>query len=164
VADDGSCRNRCVVFAAGQANPLWQQEKRQRFTVEPGDTELCQKLGLDERDGDEDIHVSATLAIRDLPLGRAHVAICLDFIAPADFDPLHALRVNLCFGPSFTSSAVRFRDRARQLAGANLATTFSVNNAASSSKDLAFCHLPRRGDSLISLDKEEEWLVFAPVT
>jgi predicted amidohydrolase len=161
VADDGSCRNRCVVFAAGQANPLWQQEKRQRFTVEPGDTELCQKLGLNERGGDEDIHVSATLAIRDLPLGRAHVAICLDFIAPTDFDPLHALRVNLCFVPAFTSGAPRFRDQARHLAGSNLATTFFVNNAASSSENLAFCHRPRRGEVPISLDKAEEWLVFS---
>jgi hypothetical protein len=80
-------------------------------------------------EGIEHIVTSSELILFDLPVGRAAVVICLDYLAEDEIRLLQDLAVDLVFAPAMSPSTEGFHDTSRRLGTYCCATAFCANSA-----------------------------------
>jgi len=133
-AGDGTRRrNRCTVLD-GRGEVLFTHDKIVPFKItraaaEAMGSDVCAKLGIDERGGYEDVDAGTELPLVDAPLGRLATPICLDFCGTELRDLMAECGVNLLLVPAMTARMDPFRQRARELGSLSRAASFVVNSA-----------------------------------
>lgn len=127
---------------SGNAAAKWLQPKLNpfRITVQNLDAMRACEDTLHFRDflrlfaggaeeGVEHIAPGSTWLLFDLPIGRAAVAICLDYLADTDIRLLADLGVSIVFVPAMSPTTERFRETDRRLGRAHHSAVFCANSA-----------------------------------
>ena len=127
------CMNRARVLDwAGR--DLWCHEKCSRFSLTPRETAhldpaLRTAIGLDEDGGAEDIRLGQTLTLRDGPLGRMGLVICLDHLDTRLRALFELSGVDSLFVPAMSPATADFERTVEDLARDAHTASFVVNSA-----------------------------------
>lgn len=132
VGEPPDCRNRAQVLDwAG--DELWAHDKCACYRITAQEAasmpaSVLADMGIDSDGGQEDIALGTTLELRDGPLGRMGVVICLDFLDDRQQRLLVDTGATCVFVPAMTTSTKRFQAAALTLSQRGPVASFVANS------------------------------------